>query len=79
MGIDDVTREHLVQTLAECDALGRKPSVVTYRIKPVRSHLVLRDGRLDDSGAVVGVAYPHATFGPRDQATSSEALRQVSR
>ncbi|MFC8829565.1 hypothetical protein ACFT9I_29970 [Streptomyces sp. NPDC057137] len=59
MGIDNVTRDHVLQTLAEYDGLGREVFLAKYGFKPARSYLIHHDGRRYDSKAVVGVAHRH--------------------
>ncbi|MCL7380099.1 hypothetical protein [Streptomyces sp. 35G-GA-8] len=69
MGIDDVTRDHVLQTLAEYDDLSREVFLSTYGFKPARSYLILHDGRRYDSKAIVGVAHRHVNghaLGPGD-------------
>ncbi|MFE9683246.1 hypothetical protein [Streptomyces sp. NPDC006285] len=59
MGIDNVTRDHVLQTLAEYDDLGRQVFLAKYGFKAARSYLILHDGRRYDSKAIVGVAHRH--------------------
>ncbi|MCU1617166.1 MAG: hypothetical protein JWO98_4706 [Frankiales bacterium] len=59
MGIADVTRDNVLQTLAEYDDLGGEVFLANYGFKPARSYLLLHDGRRYDSKAIVGVAHRH--------------------
>jgi hypothetical protein len=60
VGIADVTRDNVLQTLAEYDDLGREAFLAKYGFKPARSYLILHNGRRYDSKAIVGAAHRHA-------------------
>ncbi|WP_328914395.1 MULTISPECIES: hypothetical protein [unclassified Streptomyces] len=68
MGIADVTRDTVLQTLAEYDDLGREVFLAKYGFKPARSYFILHNGRRYDSKAIVGAAHRHA---------NGEALRSA--
>lgn len=64
MGIVEVTRDHVLRTLAEYDDLGADGFRDTYGFKAARSYLILHEGRRYDSKAIVGVAHRHVTGRP---------------
>ncbi|MFD6336444.1 hypothetical protein [Streptomyces sp. NPDC060131] len=59
MGISDVTRDAVLQTLAEYDDRGGEVFLAECGFKPARSYLILHDGRRYDSKAIIGVAHRH--------------------
>ncbi|WP_211265255.1 hypothetical protein [Actinacidiphila oryziradicis] len=59
MGISDVTRDGVLQALAEYDDVGGEVFLARYGFKPARTYRLVHDGRRYDSKAIVGVAHRH--------------------
>lgn len=58
---DAVSREHVLQALAECDERGPDEFLATYGFGPARDYVLWHDGRGYDSKAILGVAQKYAT------------------
>lgn len=56
-----VTRQHVLQALAECDARGTEEFLRVYGFTPSPSYPLLHEGRSYDSKAILGVAHRFAT------------------
>ena len=56
-----VTRQHVLQALAEYDARGGEEFLEAYGFAPSRGYTLLHEGRSYDSKAVLGVAHRFAT------------------
>ena len=56
-----VTRNHVLQALAEYDSLGPEEFLGRYGFAPTRGYTLVHEGRSYDSRAVLGVAHRHAT------------------
>lgn len=56
-----VTRQHVLQALAEYDDRGADPFLELYGFAPARDHALLHEGRRYDARAVLGVAHRYAT------------------
>jgi hypothetical protein len=56
-----VTRQHVLQALAEYDARGGEEFLDVYGFRPSRGHTLVHEGRRYDSKAILGVAHRFAT------------------
>jgi len=56
-----VTRQHVLQALAEYDARGGEEFLEVYGFGPSRGYTLIHEGRSYDSRAVLGVAHRFAT------------------
>jgi hypothetical protein len=56
-----VTRQHVLQALAEYDARGGEEFLEVYGFGPSRGHTLIHEGRSYDSRAILGVAHRFAT------------------
>ena len=56
-----VTRNHVLQALAEYDSLGAEEFLGRYGFAPSRGYTLVHEGRSYDSKAILGVAHRHAT------------------
>jgi hypothetical protein len=56
-----VTRQHVLQALAEYDARGGDDFLAVYGFGPSRGYTLVHEGRSYDSTAVLGVAHRFAT------------------
>lgn len=56
-----VTRQHLLQAIAEHDSRGRDDFLGVYGFTPVDGYALLHEGAVYDPGAIVGVAHRYAT------------------
>jgi len=56
-----VTRQHVLQALAEYDARGSEEFLEVYGFEPSREHTLVHEGRSYDVKAVLGVAHRFAT------------------
>ncbi|MFJ5653776.1 HNH endonuclease [Streptomyces microflavus] len=55
-----ISRNDILKTLQEYDALGAESFLSLYGFKPARKFLILHDGKEYDSKAVAGVAHKHS-------------------
>lgn len=58
---DNLTREHILQSIAECDDMGRDAFLERYRFGSARRYFLVHNGKRYDSKAIVGVAHKFAT------------------
>ena len=59
MKFDAIQRAHVLQAIAECDALNEREDdgfLKKYGFGPARKYLLRHDGRSYDSKAILGVA-----------------------
>jgi len=56
-----VTRQHVLQAIAEHDARGGEEFLAAYGFGPSRDYLLIHEGRSYDSKAILGVAHKFAT------------------
>jgi hypothetical protein len=56
-----VTRQHILQALAEYDARGGEEFLKVYGFGPSRDYTLVHEGRSYDSRAILGVAHRLAT------------------
>ena len=56
-----VTRQHVLQAIAEYDARGGEEFLEVYGFEPSRDYALSHEGRTYDSRAVLGVAHRFAT------------------
>lgn len=56
-----VARQHVLQALAEYDALGADEFCARYGFAPSRGYTLVHEGRSYDSKAILGVAHKYAT------------------
>jgi len=56
-----VTRQHVLQAIAEYDDRGRDAFVGVYGFQPSALETLVHEGRTYDAAAVVGVAHRYAT------------------
>lgn len=56
-----VTRQHILQAIAEYDDRGAENFLGVYGFGPSRDYTLLHDGRTYDSKAILGVAHRYAT------------------
>ena len=56
-----VTRQHVLQALAEYEARGGEEFLEVYGFGPSRGHALIHEGRSYDSRAILGVAHRFAT------------------
>jgi hypothetical protein len=61
VGYTDVTVQHVLAAIAECDRMGQAAFLRHYRFGDALKYVLLHGGREYDSKAVVGVAHRHAT------------------
>jgi len=61
MGFGDITPESVRRAIVEYDRLGADAFRSTYGFGPARRLLLVHDGRIYDSKAIVGVAHGYAT------------------
>jgi 5-methylcytosine-specific restriction enzyme A len=61
MTLADITRDSVVRALDEFDRLGREAFLARHGFGEARTYLIVRDARLYDSKAIVGVAHGVAT------------------
>ncbi|WP_433475390.1 hypothetical protein ACQPZP_43185 [Spirillospora sp. CA-142024] len=64
MDLSVITREAVLDAMAECDQLGRDRFLHHYGFDPARRYFLHHDGVYYDSKAIVGVAHRHATGQP---------------
>jgi 5-methylcytosine-specific restriction protein A len=57
MPLRDITRSHVLASIAECDRLGHEEFLHRYGFDRARSYLLVHDGNAYDSKAIVGVAH----------------------
>lgn len=60
MGIKDLTRESVLQAVAEYDQLGSEPFLSRYGFGSAKSYFLILDGKRYDSKAIAGVAHGYA-------------------
>ena len=60
MTLSDITRQAVLDALAECNRLGQEEFLETHGFRPARSYHLAYEGRLYDSKAIVGVAHGYA-------------------
>lgn len=53
----DITRESVLQALAECDALGRDTFLAKHGYRKSNAYVLVHEGREYDSKAILGVAF----------------------
>jgi hypothetical protein len=58
---DVVTREHVIEALAEYDRLGPQPFFQAHGFAPTTTYDLVREGRLYPPKAILGTAYEFAT------------------
>ncbi|WP_242511601.1 hypothetical protein [Pengzhenrongella frigida] len=56
-----MTRLHILQALAECDARGGEEFLAVFGFEPSPGYPLLHEGRSYDSKAILGVAHRFAT------------------
>lgn len=56
-----VTRHHILQAIAECDARGGEEFLEIYGFQPSRGYTLVHEGRNYDAKAILGVAHRFAT------------------
>lgn len=56
-----VTRQHVLQAIAEYDARGSEDFLAAYGFGPSRDYPLVHEGRSYDSKAILGVAHKFAT------------------
>ena len=61
MALKDLTREDVLQTIAEFDQLGRDAFLNRYGFGQSRSYFLVHNGRYYDSKAIAGVAHRFAS------------------
>lgn len=61
MALTDITRESVLQAVAEHDKLGRTEFLERYHFSPARKYHLVLNGKRYDSKAIVGVAHGYAT------------------
>jgi len=58
---DSLTREHILQSIEECDRMGRDAFLERYSFGHARSYFLVHNGNCYDSKAIVGVAHKYAS------------------
>lgn len=61
MPLTDITRDAVLQAIAEYDNLGQNNFLSIYGFRPTRSYNLVHNGRTYDSKAICGVAHKHVT------------------
>ncbi|MFZ2528256.1 MAG: hypothetical protein WAX14_11470 [Rhodococcus sp. (in: high G+C Gram-positive bacteria)] len=61
MALTDITRESVLQAVAEHDKLGRTEFLELYHFRPARKYHLVLNGKRYDSKAITGVAHGYAT------------------
>jgi hypothetical protein len=63
MALSELTRNSVLQALAEFDELGRDEFLDRYKFGKARGYFVVHNGRRYDSKAIAGAAHAHAFDG----------------
>jgi len=58
---DNLTREHILQSIAECDDIGCDAFLDRYGFGHARRYFLVHNDKRYDSKAIVGVAHKFAT------------------
>lgn len=74
-----VTREAVLDAIAECDRLGRERFLEQYGFDPARRYFLRYDGVFYDSKAIVGVAHRYVTGRPLTAGQFSGGQQTVGR
>ncbi|RAY10732.1 hypothetical protein DPM19_33575 [Actinomadura craniellae] len=64
MDLSPITREAILQAIAECDRLGRDEFLERYGFERARRYVLIHDGSHYDSKAITGVAYRYVAGNP---------------
>lgn len=72
MSLKDITRESVLEAIAEFDRLGRESFLDNYGFKPARQYFLSYDGKKYDSKAIVGVA--HGFLSPTTEPLKPESF-----
>ncbi|MFG2018264.1 hypothetical protein [Actinomadura geliboluensis] len=64
MDLSPITREAVLDAMAECDHIGRDRFLERYGFERARRYFLHHDGVHYDSKAIVGVAYRHVAGRP---------------
>jgi 5-methylcytosine-specific restriction enzyme A len=68
MSLADLTRDAVLDAIAECDRLGRDAFLATYGFRAARQYILVHGGKEYDSKAVAGVAHGYL---PKEVALTS--------
>ncbi|MDL4816597.1 HNH endonuclease signature motif containing protein [Actinomadura opuntiae] len=79
MGLSVITREAVLDAVAECDRLGRDRFLEQYGFERARRYLLHYGGAFYDSKAVVGVAHRYVTGRPLSAGEFSGGQQRVGR
>ncbi|GAA4094634.1 HNH endonuclease signature motif containing protein [Actinomadura miaoliensis] len=64
MNLSAITRDAILNAVAECDRLGQQRFLAQYGYAPSRNYWLHHNGTYYDSKAIVGVAYRHVSGRP---------------
>src|SRR5262249_21855828 len=80
-GLTALTRESIIEAIAEFDRLGRVAFLKTYEFGPSREFFLEFNGQRYDSKAIAGVAHKHVNPGgqPLESSVFSGGERTVKR
>jgi 5-methylcytosine-specific restriction enzyme A len=79
MAISAITREAVLDAIAECDRLGRERFLERYGFDPARQYFLWHDGVYYDSKAIVGVAHRYVAGQPLAAGQFSGGRQTVGR
>ncbi|GAA2619363.1 HNH endonuclease signature motif containing protein [Actinomadura fulvescens] len=79
MDLSSITREAVLEAIAECDRLGRDRFLDEYGFDPARRYLLHYNGGFYDSKAIVGVAYRYVADRPLSAREFSGGHQTVGR
>ncbi|MEW2359154.1 HNH endonuclease signature motif containing protein [Spirillospora sp. NPDC029432] len=79
MDLSTITREAVLDAIAECDRMGRERFLKAYGFDPARQYLLHYNGTYYDSKAIVGVAYRSVAGRPLSAAEFSGGRQTVGR
>jgi hypothetical protein len=76
-----VTRQHVLQAIAEYDDRGREAFIGVYGFPPSAAETLVHEGRTYDSRAVLGVAHRYATgrLAPSEEVGGDDVTAELLR
>ncbi|MFG2246233.1 hypothetical protein [Spirillospora sp. NPDC048823] len=79
MNLSLITREAVLNAMAECDHVGRDRFLEMYGFERARRYVLRHDGVHYDSKAIIGVAHRYVTGHPLTAGEFSGGRRTVGR